>query len=144
MLNNRWTFLGLGLILPIVALVSFACSDDDDGPSEADAVAVLCADLSTLQAADAAFDDLGPTSTLDEIKATSSTYDDALDDAVSSARDVASVRVKPIEDAYADLDAAIGDISGSATVSEALDSISDELAAVDAAYVAAFSGVSCQ
>ena len=71
-------------------------------------------------------------------------YSSALVNVVSSARDVASVRAAPIEDAYADLDAAIGDILGAATISEALDSISDELAAVDAAYVTAFSGVNCQ
>lgn len=140
---NRWTLIGLGLILPIVALVAFACSDDD-GPSEADAVAALCSDLATLQAADASFDSLSLSTTLDEIRAARDVYSSALVNVVSSARDVASVRAAPIEDAYAELDAAIGDILGAATISEALDSISDELAAVDAAYVTAFSGVNCQ
>ncbi len=138
---NRWTFLGMGLLIAIVAVVSFAC--DDDGPSEAEAVAQLCADLSTLQAADAAFDDLGRDSTINEIQATNDAYNDALDDVVSSGKDVAAVRIQPIEAAYDDLDQAIRDISGDATIPEALVSISDELAAVDAAYDSAFSGVDC-
>ena len=138
---NRWTFLGLGLLIAIVAVVSFAC--DDDGPSEAEAVAQLCADLSTLQAADAAFDDLGRDSTINEIQAANDAYNDALDDVVSSAKDVAAVRIQPIEAAYDDLNRAIGDISGDTTIPEALVSISDELAAVDAAYDSAFSGVDC-
>ena len=138
---NRWTFLGLGLLIAIVAVVSFAC--DDDGPSEAEAVAQLCADLSTLQAADAAFDDLGRDSTINEIQAANDAYNDALDDVVSSGKDVAAVRIQPIEAAYDDLDQAIRDISGDATIPEALVSISDELAAVDAAYDSAFSGVDC-
>ncbi len=138
---NRWTFLGLGLLIAIVAVVSFAC--DDDGPSEAEAVAQLCADLSTLQAADAAFDDLGRDSTINEIQATNDAYNDALDDAVSSGKDVAAVRIQPIEAAYDDLNRAISDISGDTTIPEALVSISDELSAVDAAYDSAFSGVDC-
>ncbi len=138
---NRWTFLGLGLLIAILATVSFAC--DDDGPSEAEAVALLCADLITLQAADAAFDDLGADSTISEIQAANDAYNDALDDVVSSGKDVAAVRVEPIEAAYDDLDKAIIDISGDATIPEALVSISDELAAVDAAYDSAFSGVDC-
>ncbi len=138
---SRWTFLGLGLVIAIVAVVAFAC--DDDGPSEAEAVAQLCADLSTLQAADAAFDDLGRDSTINEIQATNDAYNDALDGVVSSAKDVAAVRIQPIEAAYDDLNQAISDISGDTTIPEALVSISDELSAVDAAYDSAFSGVDC-
>ncbi len=138
---TKWTFLGLGLLIAIVAVVSFAC--DDDGPSEAEAVAQLCVDLSTLQAADAAFDDLGRDSTINEIQATNDAYNDALDDAVSSGKDVAAVRIQPIEAAYDDLDQAISDISGDYNIPDALVYISDELSAVDAAYDSAFSGVDC-
>jgi hypothetical protein len=138
---NKWTFLVLGLLIAIVAAVSYACGDDE--PSEAEAVAQLCADLNTLQTADAAFDDLGPGSTINEIQAANAAYNGALDDAIKSGKDVAAVRIQPIETAYDDLDQAISDISGDATIPEALLSISDELSAVDAAYASAFSGVDC-
>ncbi len=138
---TKWTFLGLGLLVAIVAVVSFAC--DDDGPSESEAVTQLCADLITLQTADAAFDDLGSDSTINEIQAANDAYSDALDDVVSSGKDVAAVRIQSIEAAYDDLDQAISDISGEATIPEALASISDELTAVDAAYDSTFSGVDC-
>jgi len=138
---NKWTFLGLGLLIAIVAVVSYSCADDE--PSEAEAGGQLCADLNTLQAADAAFDDLGPDSTIDEIQAANSSYNDALNDVVSSAQDVADIRTQDIEDAYDDLDQAISDISGDATIVEGLASIEPQLVAVDAAYASAFSSLDC-
>ena len=138
---NRWTFLGLGLLIAIVAVVSYACGDDE--PSEAEAVAQLCADLNTLQSADAAFDNIGADSTVDELDDAKAVYSDALDDVVSSAQDVADVRTQDIEDAYDDLDQAISDISGDATIVEGLASIEPQLAAVDAAYASAFSSLDC-
>ena len=138
---SKWTFLGLGLLIAIVAVVSYACGDDE--PSEAEAVAQLCADLDTLQAADAAFDNIGADSTVDELDDAKAAYSDALDDVVSSAQAVADVRTQPIEDAYDDLDQAISDIPGDATLLEGLASIEPQLAAVDTAYASAFSSVDC-
>ena len=138
---NKWTFLGLGLLISIVAVVSYACGDDE--PSEAEAVAQLCADLNTLQSADAAFDNIGADSTVDELDDAKAAYGDALDDVVSSAQDVADIRTQDIEDAYDDLDQAISDIPGDATLLEGLASIEPQLAAVDAAYDSAFSSLDC-
>lgn len=136
---SKWTFLGLGLLA--LAAVSFACGDD--GPSEAEAVTELCSDLTGLRAADAAFDELGSDSTINEIAATNQAYNDALDDVVDSAQDVASIRSEPVEDAYADLDQGIDDISGDATIAEALTSIEDELVALGNAYDQAFASLDC-
>jgi len=138
---TKWTFLGLGLLIAIVAVVSYACGDDE--PSEAETVALLCADLNTLQSADAAFDNISADSTVDELDDAKVAYSDALDDVVSSAQDVADVRTQPIEDAYDDLDQAISDIPGDATLLEGLASIEPQLAAVDAAYDSAFSSLDC-
>ena len=138
---SKWTFLGLGLLIAIVAVVSYACGDDE--PSEAEAVAQLCADLTTLQAADAAFDDIGADSTVDELNDANAAFSDALDDVDASARDVVDVRTQPIDDAYDDLAQAINDIPGDATIVEGLASIAPQLAAVDAAYDSAFSGLDC-
>ena len=140
-MRRIWLLMGVGLIAAMLAVAAVAC--DDDEPSEEEAVAQLCSDLTQLEAADAAFDTLGTDSTIDEIGAANDAYSDALDDVVSSAGDVAEVRAQPIEDAYAGLDQAIDDISGDTTIVEALNSIGDELAAVDAAYDQAFSGVDC-
>ena len=141
---SKWKFLALILVIPLVVLVALACGDDDDdGSAEVDAEAALCADLATLQAADAAFDDLSTASTIDDLEAANQAYSDALDDVVSSANDLGEIRSQPIEDAYDDLNSAINDIPGDATIAEGLDSISAALAAVDAAYVEAFSGLAC-
>ena len=140
-MRRIWLLMGVGLIAAMLAVAAVAC--DDDEPSEEDAVAQLCSDLTQLEAADAAFDTLGTDSTIDEINATGDAYNDALGDVVDSAGDVADVRAQPIEDAYDDLDQAIDDISGDATIVEALASIADELLAVDAAYDEAFAGLDC-
>ena len=68
---SKWKFLALVLVIPVVVLVALACGDDDDddGSAELDAEAQLCADLATLQAADAAFDSLSSASSIDDVKA---------------------------------------------------------------------------
>ena len=141
---SKWKFLALVLVIPVVALVALACSDDDDGSSELDAEAALCADLATLQAADAAFDSLSSASTIDDVQAANEAYAEALDDVVNSANDLASIRSEPIEEAYDNLDAAIDDLSGTTNIADGLLAIEDELLAVDAAYATAFSGVTCR
>lgn len=139
-MRRNWVLTGVGLLVAVLAVAAIAC---DDEPSEEEAVAQLCSDLTQLQAADAPFDDLGAASTIDEVEAANDAYSDALGDVVGSAGDVAEVRAQPIEDAYADLDQAINDIPGDATIVEALASITDELAAVDDAYDEAFASVDC-
>jgi len=141
---SKWKFLALVLVIPLVVLVALACGDDDDdGSAELDAEAQLCADLATLDAADAAFDSLSSDSSIDDVKALNEAYADALDNVVSSSNDLAEIRSQPIEDAYANLDSAIDDLDSSESISDGLAAIEDELAAVDAAYVEAFSGVVC-
>lgn len=133
--------IAFGLLVAALSVAALAC--DDDELSEEEATAQLCEDLDALEAADAAFDDLGGDSTIDEIRATNDAYNEALDDAVGSARDVANVRTQPIEDAYDNLAQAVNDIPGDATITEALVSIADELGAVDAAWDQAFAEIDC-
>jgi hypothetical protein len=142
---SKWKFLALVLVIPLVVLVALACGDDDDddGSEELDAEAQLCADLATLQAADATFDGLSSASSIDDVKAANEAYAEALDDVVSSTNDLADIRSQPIEDAYDSLDSAIDDLDSSESIADGLTAIEDELAAVDAAYIEAFSGVAC-
>ena len=142
---SKWKFLALVLVIPVVVLVALACGDDDDdnGDAELDAEAQLCADLATLQAADAAFDSLTANNSIDDVQAANEAYAEALDDVVSSANDVADIRSQPIEDAYDNLDAAIDDLDSSESITDGLAAIADEVAALDAAYDEAFSGVAC-
>ena len=128
-------------IVAVLGIAAVACDDDD--PSEEDVTSSLCSDLGELRAADAAFDTLGPDSTLDEIRSVSETYEDALNAAIGSAGDLADVRTEPVDAAYDDLAQAIDDISGDATIPEALTSIEDELVALDNAYEQAFANVDC-
>ena len=141
---SKWKFPALVLVIPVVVLVALACGDDDDdGSSELDAEAQLCADLATLQTADAAFDSLSSASTIEDVQAANEAYSDALDDVVNSANDLADIRSQPIQDAYDNLDSAIDDLDSSESIADGLAAIEDELVAVDAAYAEAFSGVVC-
>jgi hypothetical protein len=140
-MRRNWLLMGVGLIAAMLAVAAVAC--DDDEPSEEEATAQLCEDLVALEAADEAFDDLSAASTIDEIRATNEAYSKALGKAVDSAGGVAAARAQPIEDAYADLDQAIDDIPGDATIVEALASIADELLAVGSAYDEAFASLDC-
>lgn len=133
--------MAAALIAAMLAVAAVAC--DDGGPSEEEAVAQLCTDLAELKTAGAAFDDLGPDSTIDDIRATSDAYNDSLGNVMQSAKDVAAVRAQPIQNAYANLAQAINDISGDTTIVEALTSIKDELVAIDNAYDEAFASLDC-
>ncbi len=140
-MRRNWLVMGVGLIAAVLAVAAVACGDDS--PSEEEAVAQLCTEFAELRAAGGAFDDLGADSTIDEIRATNDAYNDALGDVVAGAGDFAAVRAQPIEDAYADLDQAIDDISGDDTILQALASIAADLIAVNDAYDEAFASLDC-
>lgn len=141
-MSKRRLLMGGMVIVALVAIAAIACGDDDDD-SEGDATAQLCSDLSVLSGAGAALNDLDSSSTVDDVKAAGQAYGDALQAVDESASDLAEVRAQPVDDAYDDLDAAISDIPGDATIEEGLASIQPALAAVDAAYAEAFSSVDC-
>ena len=138
-MTTKWLLL-VGIFVAVLGIAAIACDDD---PSEAELTIELCRDLVDLQVADAAFDTLDENSTLDEIKSVNIAYGDALDDVIDSAGDLADVRSEPVEAAYNDLNQAIADIPGDATIIEALTSIEDELVAIDNAYATAFSSLGC-
>jgi hypothetical protein len=138
-LNTKWLVL-VGILVAVLGIAAVACDDDE---SEADLTARLCSDLVNLQAADAAFDTLDETSTVEDLESLNSAYASALDDVVDSANAVGDIRVDGIEDAYNDLDQAIDDVPSDATISDGLASIQPAVDAVGEAYVAAFSSVGC-
>lgn len=138
-MTKTWLVV-VGILVVVLGIAAVACSDD---PSADELVAQLCSDLDGLRAADAAFDALGPASTLAEIRSASAAYNQALNEALDSAGDLADVETESIEAAYSDLSQAIGDISGDVTIPEALLSIADELVAIDNAYAQTFSIVDC-
>ena len=138
-MTTKWLVL-VGIFVAVLGIAAVACSDD---PSEAELTITLCSDLVDLQVADAAFDTLDENSTLDEIRSVNVAYSEALDDVIDSADDLANVRSEPIEDAYNDLNQAIADIPGDASIRDALLSIEDELVAVDNAYAQFFSSLNC-
>ena len=138
-MTTKWLVL-VGILVAVLGIAAVACDDDE---SEADLTIAVCQDLVDLQVADAAFDTLDENSTLDEIRSVNVAYSEALDDVVNSAADLADARSEPIEDAYGDLNQAIADIPGDATIQEALLSIEDELVAVDNAYDQFFSSLNC-
>ena len=139
-MKSKW-IAGIVIVVAIFGVTAIACNDDN--ASEAELIIAVCRDLVDLQVADAAFDTLDENSTLDEIRAVNAGYNEALGEVIDSAGDLADVRSEPIEEAYDDLNQAIGDISADSTILDALLSIEDELVAVDNAYAQFFSSLGC-
>ena len=135
--KKEWLVLSFGIGVALLTLGAIACSDD---PSEEEAVAQLCEDITELRAAAAAFSTL---STVDEVNEASTAVGDALNAVVDSAKDVASASSATVEDAYSDLERAIDDISDDDPIQQAVVSITDEVIALENAFRSAFSGVTC-
>lgn len=140
-MTKTWVLV-IGVIVAVLAIAAVACSDDDDATPE-ETNAQLCADLAGLSVALAAYGDIDLDSTKAELEAATQAVDDAVNNVSSSSQAVADIRVADVEAAVGELDQAVRDVSDDMTISEGLDSISDEAAAVDAALLGLFSEAGC-
>ena len=142
---NRFRLFSVAgvVIVAIMAGWLFSACDDDDDPSEEDATAALCSDLTELEAALAAYAGLTVDSTIEEVEDAQGAVDDAYDAVIDSSADLAEARVDDLESAYDDLAASVDDVSGEDTVGEAITSIASQALAVEAARASLDSAVNC-
>lgn len=125
-----------------VALPGFtACSDDE--PTVEEARATLCADLDSFRTSMQALRSLNGESTLADFKTARDDAGDAWNDVESSAAGVQDARVDGLQSAYDDLDAALADIDDDESLAAALDSIGDEVAAVETAWDGYYATAGC-
>ena len=130
-------FIVMMLLVPLALMVA-SCGEDTQ-----EAEKNLCQSLNEFESALIALGDISLDSTVDEIQKNWEDVESAWNNVVSDAEAVATAKSDDLEKAYDDLKKAIDDIPGDATITEALQSIADEAAAVDAAWQQLFSDLDC-
>jgi hypothetical protein len=126
------------LLIPLV-LVAASCGGTDTKEAETN----LCKSLNDFEAALIALGDISLDSTVEDIQNNYKAVEDAWNKVVADTENVGTARSDDLKKAYDNLDKAIDDIPGDATVTEALQSIADEAAAVVAAWEQLFNDLDC-
>lgn len=126
------------MLVPLV-LVAASCGGTDTKEAETN----LCKSLDEFETALIALGDISLDSTIDDIQNNFKKVEDAWNKVVADAEKVAEAKADDLKKAYDDLKKAINDIPGDATVTEALQSVADEAAAVAAAWQKLFSDLDC-
>jgi hypothetical protein len=119
--------------------VAASCGGTDTKEAETN----LCKSLNDFEAALIALGDISLDSTVEDIQNNYKAVEDAWNKVVADTENVGTARSDDLKKAYDNLDKAIDDIPGDATVTEALQSIADEAAAVVAAWEQLFNDLDC-
>lgn len=142
--GSMWKFLLAVLAITGLTLAVACGDDDDDSEDQATAEQNLCSSLAGLSDSLAAFQALDPTSaSYDDYDAAAADVGDAWDQVKPDAADVSAADTTALESAYDDLAQAIEDAPRDEPVSKALNSLSDEVAAVDSAWAEINDGLNC-
>ena len=126
------------LLIPLV-FVAASCGGTDTKEAETN----LCKSLNEFEAALIALGDISLDSTVEDIQNNYKAVEDAWKKVVADTENVGTARSDDLKKAYDNLDKAINNIPGDATVTEALESIADEAAAVVAAWEQLFNDLDC-
>lgn len=122
--------LCLLLLAMLLAVTAVGCGED----SSEEARAQLKEDLAALKTAIAGFDAQDASSSIDDIKAARADVQESWDAVKESAGDLHKAEIEEVQSAWDDLSKAVDDIKGDMTVPEAVASLSDEVAALKAAW----------
>jgi hypothetical protein len=125
------------LLVPL-ALIAASCGTDTK-----EAETNLCKSLNEFETALLGLLDISLDSSIEDIQQNFKDVEDAWNKVVSDAEKVGTARSDDLQKAYDDLKKAIDDIPGDATITEALESLSDDAAAVVAAWEQLFSDLDC-
>lgn len=130
--------IAIALILPLLLVAG--CSTEK---SAQDTQANLCENLARLKTSVATLNTMNPDSTVGDLKEAQQRVQDAFEDVTASAQPSNAARTDELEQAYNNLDNAVNSIPDSATVSEAIASIQDEIAALETAREQTRSSANC-
>lgn len=129
--------------LLIVSTFAFVACGGEDEPSPEEAQANLCTSLDELQTQVTGLTDLGLNSTMEDIEDQLGAIQDAFDEVVDDAQEVADVETQALGDALDSLETTIGDIGDGTTIADALSAIQDELTSLASAWQELFTSASC-
>lgn len=118
-----------------------ACSEDD---SSADNEAAACAAVETLRAKVQELGTLTAESTVDQIREVRDGVKSAYSDLVSNLGDVAEDREDQLDEAFEAFSDGVDDVKGSATVGEALGTLTEEAAGITSAETALSAELGCK
>jgi hypothetical protein len=121
----------------VVALV------EDDEPTQAQAEEQFCDDVGAFLAALGALRDSDVNTPIDEFEQTREDVETTYNNMINSAQQVREVRVDELQQANANLRAAVEDINDEQSLSEALDSVKDEADAVAEQISSLFNDINC-
>lgn len=131
--------------LPLFLLAS--CANNASQPTQMqsteDKKTELCTNLARLNTAVATLKSISPSSTVSDFRTAREQVKTAFADVKTSAQTVQEAKIADLEQAYQGLDQAIGNVSDSATLNQAAQSIAPNIAAVEAAQTQARSGLNC-
>ena len=101
--------------------------------SVADQKAQLCTDLARFNTSVAALKSMSPSSTVSDFRAARDEVKTNFDQVKLTAQNVQDAKVAELEAAYQSLDSGIQNISETATLQQAMDSVAEQIAGVEAA-----------
>lgn len=114
--------------LPVMVLA--ACGGQTP-PSVVDQQAQLCTDLARFNTSVATLKSMSPSSTVSDFRAARDEVKTNFQQVRMTAQNVQEAKLAELETAYQGLDSAIHSIPETATLQEAMDSVSDQVTAVD-------------
>lgn len=110
-----------------------ACGGGPAPQSVADQQAQLCTDLARLNTSVASLKSMGPSSTVSDLRAARDEVKTNFEQVQVTAQNIQEAKVSELETAYQSLDKAIQDIPESATLQQAMTSVSEQIVAVETA-----------
>jgi len=137
----RRGFVRLSVSLAAAALIVFGVACDDESTAEKQQTA--CEELGQLDAAVNALEGLGPTATVGQLKDARNKVKDEADDARRAIREVNESKSQDLQSAVDSFNKAVNDISSNDAIAQALASVQDEVAAVQAARVKLRTDLNC-
>lgn len=126
------------LLVPLV-VVAVGCSSETTEDKEKK----LCQDLTDLETALTSVLDISLDSSLDDLEANVKAVEDAWNKVVNSAKDVASAQMNDLTKAIENLLKTFDNISSDTSISEALEILTANIAAVEAAWKELTTSLNC-
>lgn len=126
------------MVVLALALAVVGCGNEE---TTEEAKAQLVTDLEAFQTTVTTLQGLSATSTVDEWQSAKDDAASAWTKVVESAADVKEAEVGQVETAWGDLEQSINDLSGDATIQEALPTLTEELTTLKAAYEDLYNGL---
>lgn len=128
------------IALPVMLLV--ACSSQAP-ESVADQKAQLCTDLARLNTSVATLKSLSPSSTVSDFRAARDEVKANFEQVKMTAQSVQEAKVAELESAYQGLDSAVQNIPETATLQQVIDSVSEQVVAVEDARAQMNADLNC-